>query len=96
MLVDDKKDFNSLEKGDLLFFGRSATDSTQEKIVHVGMWIGDMKFIHASGDIHVSSMDPASEQFDEYNLNRYLRTKRLTGSEDQNKLAVGIRYFSLW
>ena len=96
MLVDDKKDFHSIEEGDLLFFGRSATDSTQEKVIHVGIWIGDMKFIHASGDIHVSSMDPESEQFDEYNLNRYLRTKRLAGSEDQKKLAVGIRYFSLW
>ena len=53
-----------------------------------------MKFIHASGDIHVSSMDPDSELFDEYNLKRYLRTKRLAGSEDEENLAVEERYFS--
>jgi hypothetical protein len=95
-LVDEKKGFDVLQKGDLLFFGRAATDSADERIVHVGMWIGDMKFIHASGDIHVSSMDPASDIFDEYNLNRYLRAKRLAGSDDEGELLVKIRGFSTW
>jgi len=94
--VDDKKAFEKLQKGDLLFFGRQATDSTRERVVHVGMWIGDMKFIHASGDIHVSSMDPDSDIFDEYNLGRYLRTMRLAGSEDENNLTIEKRYFSAW
>jgi len=95
-LVDDKKAFEKLQMGDLLFFGRQATDSTRERVVHVGMWIGDMKFIHASGDIHVSSMDPDSDIFDEYNLERYLRTKRLAGSEDEDNLTIEKRYFSIW
>jgi len=95
-LVDDKMAFQVLQKGDLLFFGRAATDSTEEKVVHVGMWIGDMKFIHASGDIHVSSMDPNSDIFDEYNRNRYLRTKRLAGSDDEDKLLVKTHGFSTW
>jgi len=95
-LVDDRKAFSELQNGDLLFFGRQATDSTKERVVHVGMWIGDMEFIHASGDIHVSSMDPASDIFDEYNLERYLRTKRLAGSGDEEKLAVKTQYYSTW
>ena len=95
-LVDDKKAFEVLETGDLLFFGRAATDSTSERVIHVGMWIGDMKFIHASGDIHVSSMDPESDIFDEYNRNRYLRTKRLAGSDDAGILLVKTRGFSAW
>jgi hypothetical protein len=95
-LVDDKMAFEVLKKGDLLFFGRAATDSTDEKVVHVGMWIGDMKFIHASGDIHLSSMDPASDIFDEYNLNRYLRTKRLAGSADEDKLLLKTHGYRIW
>ena len=59
------------------FFGRKATDSTAEKVVHVGMWIGNNEFIHSSGKVHVSSIEKGSKNFDEYNLNRYLRTKRV-------------------
>lgn len=75
-LVDDESDFSKLEVGDLLFFGRPATDSTSEKVVHVGMWIGNNEFIHSSGDVHISSVDDNAENFDEFNKSRYLRTKR--------------------
>jgi hypothetical protein len=95
-LIDDKKNFEALKNGDLLFFGKPATDSSSERIVHVGMWIGEMKFIHASGDVHTSSIDPASPLFDEYNLNRYLRTKRLIGSGDENKISVKTGLFETW
>lgn len=75
--IDSTKNFDKLVEGDLLFFGRKATDSTAEKVVHVGMWIGDNEFIHASGRVRISSIDKASKNYDEYNLNRYLRTKRI-------------------
>ena len=80
ILVDEKKQFDKLQIGDLLFFGRKLEDG-KEKVVHVGLWIGNNKFIHASGDVHISSMDSLAEDFDEYNLNRYLRTKRVIGQE---------------
>ncbi len=76
-LIDTTKNFEKLFPGDLLFFGRKATDSTSEKVVHVGMWIGDNQFIHSLGNVHVSSTDTTSADFDEYNYNRYLRTKRI-------------------
>jgi cell wall-associated NlpC family hydrolase len=82
--IDDNKDFENLEKGDLLFFGRKATDTTKEKIVHVGMWIGNNEFIHASNMVRVSSMDPKATNFDEFNLNRYLRSKRILKEEDKD------------
>lgn len=75
--VDSVQNFENLERGDLLFFGRKATDSTAEKVVHVGMWIGNNEFIHASEMVRVSSMDPDADNFDEWNKNRYLRTKRI-------------------
>ncbi|MCM4154976.1 C40 family peptidase [Gramella sp. AN32] len=80
-LVDSTGNFQKLAVGDLLFFGRKATDSTSERVVHVGMWIGNDEFIHSSGDVHISSMDSVASKFDDYNRNRYLRTKRLMGEQ---------------
>jgi len=82
-LVDENKNFKNLRPGDLLFFGRAATDSTRERVTHVGMWIGNDEFIHAPGleaHVKISSIDPESEHYDEFNLNRYLRTKRMLAS----------------
>jgi gamma-D-glutamyl-L-lysine dipeptidyl-peptidase len=88
MLVDEKKYFNRLIPGDLLFFGKAATDSTAERVVHVGMWIGDMKFIHASGDVHISSIDQNDPAFDEYNYNRYLKSRRILNSQYMDQLYI--------
>ena len=76
-LIDSTRNFEKLIPGDLLFFGRKATDSTSEKVVHVGMWIGDKQFIHSLGNVHISTTDTTAADFDEYNYNRYLRTKRI-------------------
>lgn len=81
--VDSTRNFENLVAGDLLFFGRKATDTTPERVIHVGMWIGDNKFIHSMGDVHISTMDSAAADFDEYNYNRYLRTKRILGQDDR-------------
>ncbi|TMU57020.1 NlpC/P60 family protein [Flagellimonas algicola] len=86
VLVDVDGDFSKLVPGDLLFFGRKATDSTQEKATHVGMWIGNNEFIHSAGDVHISSMAPNAENFDEFNRNRYLRSKRLLNQKDKGIL----------
>ncbi len=85
-LVDEARDFDQLRPGDLLFFGRAATDSTGERVTHVGMWIGNDEFIHAPGleaHVRVSSVNPESENYDEPNLNRYLRSKRMINSRNE-------------
>lgn len=81
--VDSTKNFENLIPGDLLFFGRKATDSTSERVVHVGMWIGDNKFIHSMGEVHISTFDTTATDFDDYNYGRYLRSKRLLNEEKQ-------------
>tara|TARA_R110002051_G_scaffold159564_1_gene231038 strand:+ start:2555 stop:3751 length:1197 start_codon:yes stop_codon:yes gene_type:complete len=84
--IDEIKDFDKLVPGDLLFFGRPATDSTSEKVIHVGMWVGNNEFIHSSGQVKISSVDKDAPNFDEYNLNRYLRSKRLLKSNNGDLL----------
>ena len=86
--VDSTRDFENLKPGDLLFFGRKATENSRERVIHVGMWIGDNKFIHSMGDVHISTFDKNDPDFDEYNYNRYLRTKRILGQEDEKLIQL--------
>ncbi|NCT09086.1 MAG: C40 family peptidase [Flavobacteriia bacterium] len=82
--VDENLNFLDLQKGDLLFFGKKATENSKQKVTHVGIWLGNDKqeFIHASGNVHISSMDKTQPHFDEMNKNRYLGSKRYLGEKD--------------
>ena len=83
--VDTDLTFKNLEKGDLLFFGTKATEIKKQRVVHVGIWLGNnkMEFIHASGNVHMSSMNPTRSNYDEFNKNRYLGSKRYLNVEDE-------------
>lgn len=70
-------DLSQLRPGDLLFFGTPATPDKAERVVHVGMWLGNNEFIHASGHIRVASLDPKAVNFNEFELKRFLRAKRV-------------------
>ncbi len=84
--IDSTRNFENLEVGDLLFFGKKETDSTSEKVVHVGMWIGNNEFIHASEMVRISSMDRNAKNFDEWNFNRYLRSKRILEEKEVQRI----------
>ncbi|MHA7131400.1 C40 family peptidase [Algoriphagus namhaensis] len=86
--VDVDQNWDNLQVGDLLFFGKKATDDSKERVVHVGMWIGNNQFIHSRGRVRISSFDPESPLYDEYELNRYLRTKRIINTPSENVLSV--------
>ena len=85
-IVDKNLKFEGLEKGDLLFFGTKATANKKQRVVHVGIWLGNnkMEFIHSSGNVHLSSMDSTHPEYDEFNKNRYLGSKRYLGIKDKN------------
>ncbi|WP_439129999.1 C40 family peptidase, partial [Polaribacter sp.] len=65
--VDLMLNFSDLQKGDLLFFGKKATENKKQRVTHVGIWLGNDKqeFIHASGNVHISSMDASNPLYDE-------------------------------
>ncbi|WP_276496314.1 C40 family peptidase [Pontibacter litorisediminis] len=78
-LVDTSNGWDNLQPGDLLFFGVPAKDGKSERVVHVGMWIGgNQEFIHSAGRVRISSMNPQADNFDEPELKRFLRAKRIT------------------
>lgn len=83
--VDKELNFAGLEKGDLIFFGSKATVEKKQRVTHVGIWLGNnkMEFIHASGNVHIGSMDDQQTNYDEFNKNRYLGGKRYLGVSDK-------------
>lgn len=83
--ADNVRNFDALQTGDLVFFGEKATDEKpKERVVHVGIYIGNQEFIHASDNVHISSFNPDSSLYDEFNTNRYLRSRRYLGYEDKS------------
>lgn len=83
-LIDETGDFGKLQPADLVFFGEKSDDENdRERIVHVGISIGNRRFIHASDYIKINSFDPADPLYDEYNTKRYLKTKRIVGDAER-------------
>lgn len=87
-LIDTDRSFENLQPGDLLFFGTEAADEKPRSVVHVGMWIGNMEFIHSSSRVQINSMDPDAANFDEFNYNRYLESRRYLTENRQNLLEI--------
>lgn len=75
--IEIAADYSNIEPGDLIFFGRKATPERKEGVSHVGMYLGNGRFIHSQGNVHVSSLLPTDELFDEMNLNRLLYAVRI-------------------
>ena len=55
----DFKDIQSLEPGDLLFFGRNP-----QRVNHVGLYLGDGKYIQSSGLVRINSINPNDPVYD--------------------------------
>lgn len=85
-LITETYSAEGLEVGDLLFFGRKATENKPESITHVGMYIGDGRFIHSAGwrdRVSINSMDPAGVDFIENYPEIFVRATRILGEEPE-------------
>jgi cell wall-associated NlpC family hydrolase len=91
--VDPELTLNSLSKGDLMFFGKKATDSTRQRVTHVAIWLGNDRgeFIHSSGRVKIGSIDPDSPDYDAFNTNRYLGSRRYLGESDPKIVPLAFR-----
>ena len=90
--IDTSEGFDNLRPGDLLFFGSPATETSSQRVVHVGMWIGNDEFIHSSGRVRISSVDPEADNYDESNVNRFLEAKRYVQHKKGNIIDVADMY----
>jgi cell wall-associated NlpC family hydrolase len=75
---------DGLEPGDLLFFGRKASEEAEENVTHVAMYIGDGEYIHSAGyreRVGINSMDSSKENFIESYPDIFVRAVRILGEE---------------
>ena len=75
---------DGLEAGDLLFFGRKATEEVDENVTHVAMYTGEGNYIHSAGwreRVSINSMDSTKESFIERYPEIFVRTVRIIGED---------------
>lgn len=75
--IEAGKDFENLQKGDLIFFNRNAGEHDLRRITHVAIYLGNRFFIHSSGRVRIGSFEPASPYFEPSLLARYACARRL-------------------
>lgn len=85
--VGVEADLDALEAGDLLFFGTPASDDRPARVNHVGIYIGEGRFIHSSHYVRISSLDPASP---DYYDRKPLLARRVVGHADDGSGVVSL------
>ena len=70
----------SLQAGDLVFFGRSATDTRGRSVSHVGICMGNGMMIHSSLRVRVNSLLPGRP--DSYTSKKIVGACRILGHQD--------------
>ncbi|RLD51949.1 MAG: hypothetical protein DRI94_04590 [Bacteroidetes bacterium] len=81
--MTNKFKFKNLSAGDLLFFTDISYLGDKEKskkITHVGMYIGDTEFIHASGKVKINSMDSTRKNFNPEYRDTFKKAIRIIGN----------------
>lgn len=80
--VELDQEFSKVKAGDLIFFGRKGNEMGPERITHVGIYIGDKKFLHSSGRVRLDSFDQNDENYNEYRLHMIVRIKRIFSNQE--------------
>ena len=75
--VGKGKDWSNLRPGDLVFFGRVVSGTVTDRVNHVGIYIGDGKYIHSLGKVKIAAMDPADPLFDPVTTGRMVFGRRI-------------------
>jgi hypothetical protein len=78
--IPTDNNFEQLQPGDLLFFGRAQTDSTTKRVTHVGIYAGNLEFIHAAGRVFYDSFNPEAENYNGFRKNSLVSVKRVLNS----------------
>lgn len=64
-------DYRDAQPGDLLFFGR-----TPERVTHVAISVGALRFIHASGWVRYNSFDSVDADYSPEHIDRFISVNR--------------------
>ena len=89
--TDGTVNWSYLLPGDLVFWGREATASAPAKATHVGIYIGDGRFIHSSFMVRINSLDSSAPDFYD---RRPLCARRVVGQIDVKDSGIISTFFS--
>lgn len=84
VLVDTLVNPTSFQTGDLLFFGRKSSETSDESVTHVALSLGGNEFIHASGRVQINSFNPESLVFSRYRRQSFVSARRIIGAENSS------------
>jgi len=71
------RNLSQLKKGDLLFFGWNGERGGGRWVTHVAIYLGDQRFIQSSQRVKISSLDPASPDYDGFHARSLLFARRI-------------------
>lgn len=70
----------NLKSGDLIFFASGKNKSPDARVTHVALYLGNGEFIHASGNVRISSMKPDAPNYDDFETRTVVAVRRYLGS----------------
>jgi SH3-like domain-containing protein len=82
-LHPDFMDSKSLRPGDLLFFGQSA-----QRVTHVGLYLGDNRYINASGLVRYNSLDTKDPTYVLTGKKKLVGASRIMNSLNMNGIVL--------
>ncbi|MEA3500306.1 MAG: C40 family peptidase [Candidatus Marinimicrobia bacterium] len=85
-VTEDVDEYDKLKPADLVFFGYDKNG--KERITHVGIYIGDGKFIHQPGPVKINSFKKSDPNFNAYRYRSFKRAKRILTSINKNKVKL--------
>ena len=72
----DRVPLDSLQRGDLVYFGTPATDDKPMRVTHVGIYLGNNRIIHSSHRVRINSLIPDDADYYE-NAHKLIAATRL-------------------
>ncbi len=95
--VDDKINLGKFQPGDLVFFGTKAKNGNKAKVTHVGIYMGNGKYIHEAGKVKINSFVKTDDNFNQYRYNAFLWAQRILSSQGKNgvKLIKSNNYYRI-
>jgi cell wall-associated NlpC family hydrolase len=72
----DEVSLDSMQRGDLVFFGTPAQDGKPQRVTHIGIYLGDGRIIHSSHMVRVNSLNPSEPDYYE-NAHKLIAARRL-------------------
>ncbi|MEO6687046.1 MAG: NlpC/P60 family protein [Dyadobacter sp.] len=70
----------NLQSGDLLFFASGKNKLPDARVTHVALYLGNGEFIHASGNVRISSMKPDARNYDDFETRTVVAARRYLGN----------------